>query len=79
MRSVFAHGLPPVAAGLLVGVLSAVGAATALRSLLFGIVPMDPLSLTAVAVVLLLTSAVACYLPARRAASLDPLKALRHE
>jgi predicted permease len=79
MRSVFAHGLPPVAAGLLVGVLSAVGAATALRSLLFGIVPMDPLSLTAVAVVLLLTSAVACYLPARRAASLDPLEALRHE
>ena len=79
MRSVFAHGLPPVVAGLLVGVLSAVGAATALRSLLFGIVPMDPLSLSAVVMVLLLTSGLACYLPARRAASLDPLIALRHE
>jgi predicted permease len=79
MRSVFAHGLPPVAAGLVVGVLGAVAAATALRSLLFGIVPVDPLSFAAVAVVLLLTSAVACYVPARRAASLDPLTALRHE
>jgi putative ABC transport system permease protein len=79
MRSVFAHGLPPVAAGLVAGVLSAVAAATALRSLLFGIVPLDPLSFAAVAVVLLLTSALACYVPARRAASLDPLTALRHE
>ena len=79
MRSVFAHGLPPVAAGLVAGILSAVGAATALRSLLFGIVPIDPLSLAAVAIVLLLTSGLACYLPARRAASLDPLTALRHE
>jgi ABC-type lipoprotein release transport system permease subunit len=61
------------------GVLSAVAAATALRSLLFGIVPLDPLSFAAVAVVLLLTSALACYVPARRAASLDPLTALRHE
>ena len=79
MRSVFAHGLPPVVAGLVLGVLGAVAAATALRSLLFGIVPVDPLSFAAVAVVLLLTSALACYLPARRAASLDPLTALRHE
>ena len=79
MRLVFAHGLPPVAAGLATGLLSAVGAATALRSLLFGVVPIDPLSLTAVAIVLLLTSALACALPARRAASLDPLTALRHE
>jgi ABC-type antimicrobial peptide transport system permease subunit len=79
MRSVFAHGLPPVVAGLVFGVLSAVGAATALRSLLFGIVPLDPLSLAAVVVVLLLTCGLACYLPARRAASLDPLIALRHE
>jgi putative ABC transport system permease protein len=79
MRSVFAHGLPPVAAGLVAGVLGAVAAATALRSLLFGIVPVDPLSFAAVAVVLLLTSALACYVPARRAAALDPLTALRHE
>ena len=61
------------------GVLSAVGAATALRSLLFGIVPIDPLSIAAVAFVLLLTSGLACYLPARRAAALDPITALRHE
>jgi ABC-type lipoprotein release transport system permease subunit len=46
---------------------------------LFGVTPADPLSLGVVAVVLLIASGVACYLPARRAASMDPLTALRQE
>jgi ABC-type lipoprotein release transport system permease subunit len=50
-----------------------------MRSLLFGVAPVDPLSLGAVIAVLLLTSGLACYLPARRAAALDPITALRHE
>ena len=79
MRAVLASGLPPVVAGLAAGLAAAILAARALRSLLFGIGPTDPLALGLVACVLLATSGLACYLPARRAASLDPLVALRHE
>jgi putative ABC transport system permease protein len=53
--------------------------ARTLRSLLFGITPTDPLALAAVVAVLLFTSGLACYLPARRASKLDPMIALRHE
>jgi predicted permease len=79
MRWIFVHGLMPVAVGLVVGLGSAVAIAVTLRSLLFEISPTDPLSLAAVAGVLLATSSLACYLPARRAATIDPMTALRVE
>jgi putative ABC transport system permease protein len=79
MRSVVSDGMKPVLAGLLVGLGAAIAIGTALRSLLFGITPADPLSLGVVAMILLGTSALACYIPARRAAQLDPMTALRHE
>jgi ABC-type lipoprotein release transport system permease subunit len=47
--------------------------------LLYGIAPTDPISLGLVALVLLLAAALACYVPAHRAARLDPTIALRHE
>ena len=79
MRWVFAKGMQPVLIGLLAGLAGAIAIARAARSLLFGITPSDPLSLGAVVAVLLLASGLACYLPARRAAALDPITALRHE
>ncbi len=79
LRWVLSLGMQPVLAGLTAGLAAAVAIAHLLRSLLFGITPADPLSLGAVALLLLATSALACYLPARRAARLDPIRALRHE
>jgi putative ABC transport system permease protein len=61
------------------GLAAAVAIAGLLRNQLFGITPADPVSLGSVVLILLLTSGLACYLPARRATRLDPMIALRHE
>jgi putative ABC transport system permease protein len=79
MRWVLTDGMRPVIIGLIIGLAAAIGLAQGLRSLLFGIAPTDPLALSVVVFVLLFTSGLACYLPARRAAALDPMAALRHE
>jgi putative ABC transport system permease protein len=79
MRWVFAGGMRPVLIGLAAGLVSAIAIARTLRSVLFQVGPADSLSLGLVVFVLLLTSALACYLPARRAAGMDPVIALRHE
>ncbi len=77
-RWVLAHGLRPVVIGAFVGLIGAVTIATSLRNLLFAIEPTDPLSLVAVALILLCTSILACYLPARRASGLNPADLLRN-
>ena len=51
--------------------------ARVLKSLLYGVTPFDPLTLGAVAVLLSLIALLACWLPARRAAAVNPLVALR--
>ena len=79
MRWVFAIGFRPVLFGLAAGLFAAIMIGRALRGLLYGIAPTDPVSLGLVALVLLLTAALACYVPARRAAKLDPTIALRYE
>ncbi len=65
--------------GLGVGVAASLASTRLLRSQLFGVEPGDPIAYAAVAVVLGLVALIACYIPARRAANVDPLIALRQE
>jgi predicted permease len=73
------HGLRLVAVGAAVGLAAALVLSRLMRSLLFEISPLDPLTYLAVPVVLALAAALASYLPARRAAGVDPAEALRAE
>ena len=66
-----------VAVGLALGVIGALAAGRVLRTQLFGVTPTDPLTLAAVSAVLAATALAASYLPARRAASVDPGTVLR--
>jgi predicted permease len=67
------------AAGLAVGIPIAIWAGRGVSALLFGVKPADPLSLGGAAMTMMVVAVVAGYLPARRAAGLDPLTALRAE
>lgn len=78
-RWVVRRSLMTVAAGAVAGVTLAAGSTSLLRSMLYGVQPVDPLVYTAGLAILLTISALAAYLPARRATRLDPVQALRHE
>ena len=68
-----------VIAGMILGVASSLAVAQLLRTLLFGVAPRSPLTIVAMSGVLLLTGLLAAWWPARRAASIDPMNALRGE
>jgi len=68
-----------IAAGIVIGLACSVAAATLLRDLLFGVRAADPPTLAAVALVLGIVALLASYIPARRAASVNPVDALRAE
>jgi predicted permease len=65
--------------GVAIGLGGAVGLTRFMQSLLFGISPLDPITFTAMAVVLAAAAVLASYLPARRAAAVDPAETLRAE
>jgi hypothetical protein len=73
------EGMAPVLGGAVFGAAASLLAAQALRSLLFGVTPLDPISLGGAPLVLVAVALAACYLPARRALGVDPLVALRDE
>lgn len=79
LTTVLMRGLRPVALGLVMGLVAAAVAARVIRSFLFGIGPADPMAFAAASAVLIVAAALACYLPARRAAGVDPVSALRFE
>jgi ABC-type antimicrobial peptide transport system permease subunit len=76
---VLRQGLTPVLAGLLAGVLAALALARGLSALLFGVAPRDPLTLIVAAAILGAVAALACAVPAFRAARIHPAEALRQE
>lgn len=79
IRAILGDGLRVALPGLLVGAAAALVVARLLRGMLFGVSPADPLTLAAVALVLAGTVGLASWLPARRAAGVDPAEALRAE
>jgi putative ABC transport system permease protein len=79
LRMVLTSGMKLALAGIVLGVVAALALARYVQSLLFEVTPFDPWSYVATAAVLLAVSALACYVPARRATAVDPLVALRAE
>jgi ABC-type lipoprotein release transport system permease subunit len=71
------EGMALTAVGLSAGLAGAVAAEQWIRSLLFGVTPADPTTFAAVGCALTATAVLATYVPARRAASVDPTDALR--
>jgi ABC-type lipoprotein release transport system permease subunit len=68
-----------VLGGLGIGLAGAWAATRVLKSFLFEVTPFDPLTFIAVSLLLALVALAACYIPAQRAAAIDPLFALRYE
>jgi ABC-type antimicrobial peptide transport system permease subunit len=79
MELVLREGMLLVAIGLVVGIPLAIVSTRLLHSFLFGLKSSDPLSLVAVILLLGIVAAVAGFIPARRAARIDPMVALRYE
>ena len=76
---VLRRGLALAGAGVLLGLCGGVALTRLLRSLLFAVSPGDPGIFAAIVLLLAFVSALACWLPARRAARVDPMVALRSE
>jgi ABC-type antimicrobial peptide transport system permease subunit len=79
VRLMLREGLASVAAGAGIGVAAALALGRLLRALLFGVTPLDPLSVIGAPALLAAIAAIACYLPTRRATRVDPIVALRED
>jgi putative ABC transport system permease protein len=78
-QMVLREGVLPVLFGMMFGLAAALAVNNILRSQLVGIAPYDPVSMAGAPIVLILIAVLACLVPARRASSVDPATALRHD
>jgi putative ABC transport system permease protein len=79
LRMIVSQGMVTTLAGIGVGIVAGLALTRLLSTLLFGVTPGDWPTFAAVATLLLLVAVAACVVPARRAMSIDPMAALRHE
>lgn len=79
LRLILREGLRLAAMGLVAGLLGALAVVRVMRDLLYGVAPTDPVTFAAIAFLLGAVALVACWVPARRAARVDPMEALRNE
>jgi ABC-type antimicrobial peptide transport system permease subunit len=79
VRAFVLHGLALSGVGAVVGLVAAAALARLMSSLLFGVSPMDPAAYAAALGVIIAAAAFATYLPARRAAAIDPIETLKAE
>ncbi len=79
LRLVVGQGLRLGVSGIGIGVVAALGLTRLMASMLYGVKPADPLTFLVVSLLLMGVAVLACYIPARRAAKVDPMLVLRHE
>jgi len=76
---VVGQGMKLAVIGVMIGLLGAFALVRVLTNLLFEVKPLDPITFAVVSLLLFTVAAIACWLPARRAAKVDPMEALRYE
>ena len=79
MRLVLRRGLLQLTLGMVLGVSAALAVCQLMAQLLFKVSPRDPITFAIVAIALATAGLLACWIPARRAARLNPVRALRYE
>ncbi|HKS28720.1 MAG TPA: ABC transporter permease [Pyrinomonadaceae bacterium] len=79
LRLILTEGITLVSLGMLLGLVASVALTRVLQSVLYDVSATDPLTFVSVALLLGAVTLLACYIPARRAARIDPMLALRHE